>query len=73
MAESVSLDKLYRELRDIKRHMVSKEELASLLETWEILHDPETMRQIRESEKDIVSGKTKRVRGVNDLLAELEK
>ena len=72
MPETVTLQDVYRELREIKQRMVSKEEVAQLLETMEILHNPETMRQIRASEEDIRAGRTKLVRGVKDLLAELE-
>ena len=71
MAKSVSMQKVYQELREIKAQMVSKEELGSLLETFEILHNQETMRQIRASEEDIKTGRTKRIRSVKDLLAEM--
>ena len=72
MPETVTLQDVYRELREIKQKMVSKEEVEQLLETMEILHNPETMRQIRASEEDIRAGRTKPVRGVKDLLAKLE-
>ena len=72
MLETVTLKDVYRELREIKQRMVSKEEVQQLLETIEILHNPQTMRQIRASEEDIRAGRTKLVRGVKDLLAELE-
>lgn len=63
---------MFHELREIKQKMVSKEELMSLLEMMEIIHNPETMKQIRASEENIRTGQTKPVRGVKDLLAELE-
>ncbi len=73
MTEAVGINDVYRELVQIKQRMVSKEELVSLLETWEILHNPETTKQVRASEQDIRAGRTKRVRSVKDLLADLEK
>jgi len=73
MSEAVDINDVYRELLDIKHKMVSKDQLASLLETMEILHNHKTIRQVEASEQDIRSGRTKHVRGVKDLLAELEK
>jgi hypothetical protein len=73
MAEVVSIKDVYRELLEIKHKMISREELASLLETWEILHNPETMRQLRASEQNIRAGRTKPVRNVKELLAEFDK
>ena len=72
MTETVSIKDIYRELKEIKQKMVSKEELLSLLETLEILHNPKTMKQIKSSEEDIHAGRTKQVRGIRDLLPELE-
>lgn len=70
MANGASIQDIYREVLEIKQHMISKEELAGLLETLEILRNPETMRQIRESEENIREGKIKPVRGVKDILDE---
>ena len=51
--------------------MISKQEFNSIIETMEILHNPETMKRIKESEDDIKAGKTKRVRSVKDLLTQV--
>lgn len=72
MPETITMQDLFKELRAIKQSMVSKEEMTSLFETMEILHHPETMRQVRKSEEDIRSGRTKKIGGVKDLLAEIE-
>jgi len=72
MAETVTLQKVFHEIREIKKTMVSKEEIENLLETWEILHDPETVRQLRAAEQDIKAGRTRPVRNVKDILAHLE-
>jgi len=71
MPELVTLKDVYALVKEIKQSIVSKEEVERLLETMELLHNPETMRQVRASEKDIRAGKTKPVRNVKDLLAEL--
>lgn len=71
MAEAVSIADVYNELLEIKHQMVSKEDFDTLLETFEILHNPETMQQVRSSEQDIRAGRTKPVKNVKDLLKEL--
>ncbi len=68
MVEGVSLKNVYDELKFIREHMVSKEDFNSVIETFEILNNPETMKQIKASEKDIKSGRTKVVRSVKDIL-----
>ncbi|MBS3148022.1 hypothetical protein J4219_04005 [Candidatus Woesearchaeota archaeon] len=72
MAQTITMKDVYGAIVDIKRHMVSKEELARFLETVEILHNPETMKQVRASDQDIRAGRTKPVRNVKDLLAEMQ-
>jgi hypothetical protein len=73
MSEAVDLQAVYRELLEIKERMVSKAELAGLLETMELIHNHKTMLQVQASEEDIRAGRTKPVRSVKDLLAEMEK
>lgn len=70
MAEAVTISDVYTEILDIKRTMVSKEALDSLLETFEVLHNPETVRQIRASDEDIKTGRTKKLTSMKDLVAE---
>ncbi|MBI4919351.1 hypothetical protein HY837_05435, partial [archaeon] len=53
MNNSATLDNVYKELKFIRQNMVSKEEFNSMLETFEVIHNPQTMKQIQESEKDI--------------------
>ena len=72
MAETVSLRKVYRELLEIKQRMLSREEFESKMETLEILHNADTMRQLKASEEDMRMGRTKRIRNVKYLLADLE-
>lgn len=72
MAQTITIKDVYKTLVEIKQHMVSKEELAGLLETVEILHNPKTMQQVHASEQDIRAGKTKPIRSVKDLLAEMQ-
>lgn len=70
MSEVIDAQIVYGELKFIRENMVSKEELNSMVETLEILHNSDTIKQIVESMKDIKAGRTKRVRSVKDLLAD---
>ena len=72
MAETISLHSVYEELKQIEKKMVTKKDLWSILETWEIMQNPETMKSIRESEKDICEGRVKEIRSFQDILDDLE-
>lgn len=71
MPQAITIQDVYDELKEIKQNMVSKQEVESLIETMEILHNPLTMAQVRASEADIKAGRTKPVKSMKDLLAEL--
>ena len=71
MPHTVTIQDVYNELKHIKQTMVSKQEVESLIQTMEILHAPKTMAQVRSSDVDIKSGRTKPVKSMKDLLAEL--
>lgn len=65
---TVTMEKIYEELKRIEDNMATKRDLESLRDTIEILSNPNTMKQISESLKDIEIGKTKKVSSVKDLL-----
>lgn len=67
MTETITINKVYDELKVIERKMVTKEEMEQILETMEILSNPDTMAQIRQSEEDIKSGKVKEVKSARDI------
>ncbi|HLD33449.1 MAG TPA: hypothetical protein VJB66_01900 [Candidatus Nanoarchaeia archaeon] len=48
--------------------MTTNEDVESLVETIEILSNPETMRRIAASMEDIKHGRVKAVRSVKDML-----
>ena len=48
--------------------MVSRADFNSILETFEVLHNQDTVEQIIKSSKNIKEGKTKRVRSAKDIL-----
>lgn len=50
--------------------MITKKYLNSLKATLEVMTNPETMKQLTQSLKDIKVGRVKTVTSVNDLLSE---
>ncbi|MBI2136875.1 hypothetical protein HYU06_07425 [Candidatus Woesearchaeota archaeon] len=71
MAETISLTQVYDELKKIEKTMVTKKEIDSLIDTINIMGNPETLHQISSSLEDIKQGKVKRVNSVKDLLSEM--
>jgi len=56
MTPAVTIDELYLEIKKIQETMVRREDLDALLDTIEILSNPETMATIQASEEDIAAG-----------------
>lgn len=48
--------------------MVSREEIESLITTWEALHDPKTLESLRRAEADIRAGRVRTCKSVKDIL-----
>ena len=71
MVEMISLTTVYNELKRIEKKMVTREHLNSLIDSIEILSNPETMQQIASSLKDVQAGRVRKVGSVKDLLAEI--
>ena len=67
MTETVTMNKIYDELKQIEKKMVTKEEMEKILETVEVMSNPDTMEQIRQSEEDIQAGRVKEVRSARDI------
>ena len=67
MATSVTLSRIYEELKVIEQNMVTKEEISSALETIEIMANEHTMEQIKRSEEDIKTGRIKEIKSVRDI------
>ncbi|HLD89257.1 MAG TPA: hypothetical protein VI894_03550 [Candidatus Nanoarchaeia archaeon] len=72
MAEAVSLNQIHRELKEIEAKMITKDELNKLIETIEIMHNPETIKQISQSKEDIKKGRVREISSVKDLLSEIQ-
>jgi PHD/YefM family antitoxin component YafN of YafNO toxin-antitoxin module len=59
---------IYQKNDDIKMEKQEKFDIEGLIETIEIMSDPETMKAIKESEKDIAAGRVKEFTSMKDLL-----
>ncbi len=71
MAGSITIEDVYQELKTIERKMVTHEDLEALIDSVEILSNPETMEALRKSDLDIKEGRVKKVSSLEDLLSEL--
>jgi len=67
MAETITINKVYEELKVIERNMVTKDEMERMLETIEIMSNENTMEQTRQREKNIKAGRVKEVNSVDDI------
>jgi hypothetical protein len=68
MEKVVNYEDVYRKLKMIEQTMVTKAELNKALETIMIVSNEDTMKQIKNSEKDIKKGKVKKINSVKDLI-----
>tara|TARA_Y100000310_G_scaffold260185_1_gene269025 strand:- start:494 stop:709 length:216 start_codon:yes stop_codon:yes gene_type:complete len=68
MTDTITMEKVYDELKKIESKMVTKKEMESLMETLEILGNPETMDQLHSSKKDIAAGKLRKTDSVSDMI-----
>ena len=71
MSSGVTIDEVYQEIKKIRETMVRREDLEPLVDTIEILSNPEPMESIKRSESDIAAGWVKEISSVDDLLDEL--
>lgn len=71
MAEAVTVQDVFEELKRIEGKMATKDDVASLMETIEIVSNPNTMRQIVESIEDIKNGRVKEIHSVQNMLDEM--
>lgn len=71
MSSGVTIEDLYQEIKKIRETMVRREDLEALIDTVEILSNPETMEWVRKSDHDIRQKRVKEITSVDDLLQEL--
>lgn len=68
---TTTIQQVFDELKKIESKMVTKEDMEALVDSIEILSNPETMQQLEASEADIKAGRVKEVNSVQDMLNEL--
>jgi len=68
MPATITVNDVYNELRKIEKRMITKEQLDMAIETIAILSNPNTIKQIKNSNSDIKSKKIKEIKSVKDLL-----
>ncbi|MBU4070173.1 MAG: hypothetical protein KJ646_04285 [Nanoarchaeota archaeon] len=67
MEKTINLEILYNELKKIEKIMITRDEMNKFMETFEILSNPNTMRQIQDSEEDILIGNVKEINSIQEL------
>lgn len=65
--EQVNLLDIYRKLNEIESNMATKKELNEAMETILVLSNEDTLKQIKDSEKDIDNSNCKEIDSVDDL------
>jgi hypothetical protein len=65
--EHATIDDLYREVKSIQKRMVTREEIDRMMEAIFILSNEQTMLQILGSEKDIATGRVKKIGSVHEI------
>ncbi len=71
MTDSVTLEDVYKELKRLEEKMVTREDVEALVDSVEILGNPQTMKALHKSDQDIKAGRIKEVTSVEDMLDEL--
>lgn len=71
MADSVTIEDVYQEIKRLKEKMVTRKDIEALIDTVEILSNPKTMEALHKSERDIKAGRVRKVTSAKDLLDEL--
>lgn len=71
--ETVTISKeeyfhLKEDIQEIKENYVSKSEIESLIETFEVLSDEKLMNSIRQSEREIKEGCVQKLDDFDELL-----
>jgi len=68
----ITIEEVYNKLIHIEEHMATKEDIELLIDTIEILSNHDTVEALNRSDADIRQGRVKQIKGVADLLDELD-
>ncbi len=67
MEQTINLIDVYKELQTIRKNMVTRAEMTSLVESISVASNQDTMSQLQKSEADIKSGRIKKVTSAKDF------
>lgn len=67
---TVTIEDIYQEIKRMEEKMVTREDLEALIDSVEILSNPNTMEALRKSDRDIKAGRVREVTSVEDLLGD---
>ena len=62
-----SIQDVYNKLNQIEQNMVTKDEIIDYLESVAVLSNPDTIKQIKQSRKDMKTGNYKEINDVDDI------
>ena len=65
--EQITNKEIIEKLRHIERTMEKKKEFEEAFETFAVLSNEETMQQIKNSERDIKEGKTRKINNIREI------
>jgi antitoxin YefM len=63
----IDTQRIFEKLLQIEKEMITRNELNRILETIEVISNPQTMNQIISSEKDIILGNIREINSVKDI------
>jgi antitoxin YefM len=69
MTTDITIQDVYKELQQIRKEMVRREDLDALMDTIELMNNPEKMELIKKSHEDIRKGRVKEFTSIEDLLS----
>ena len=67
MEQQINPKMIYGKLLEMQKSMITRNEMNNFIETIQILSNPETMKQIQESERNIGKGEIWEINSVRDL------
>ena len=68
MSSGVTIEDVYHEIQLIKKTMVRRQDLESLIDTVEIMSNQETRDILKKSDADSIHGRIREISSVDDLL-----
>lgn len=67
MEHQITNQEIIDKLKQIENKMATKQELEQAMKTISILSNKETMDQIKNSERDILEGRTRKINSASDI------